>query len=339
MRILIVVPSQDRVSGNWITAERFKHGLELLGHQVALHETTLQPHGRLQRRLRDFAPDVALLLHAYRSGKPWQEEASGLGIPCVVLLTGTDVNQDLDLPEQGGVIRSVMHQASFTLVQNPLIAAGLAASRPELSGNLRLLPQGITLGTTPYDLRKTHALSREKVLFLCPAGIRPVKGLLELLEMSDRVAAASPAFLLAFCGPSLDENYSRRFLAALAQRPWARHLGSIPPQAMANAMRGADVILNNSQAEGLANALVEAATLGIPILARRIPGNTAVVRHHCNGLLFDNEQEFVRYALQLIDPANRRQFASPDPQHYRADREAAELATILNEAVKAPCSC
>ena len=34
MRILIVVPSQDPVSGNWVTAQRFKNGLEQLGHHA-----------------------------------------------------------------------------------------------------------------------------------------------------------------------------------------------------------------------------------------------------------------------------------------------------------------
>lgn len=334
MRILIVVPSQERISGNWITAERFQHGLKKQGHQIALHGTRLQPEGLFRQQLIDFAPDVTILLHAYRTGKPWLQAAEGLNIPCVVVLTGTDINYGLDDPEQSEVIRTVMYQAAFVLLQNPLIAAELTAGHPELTANLRKLTPGIILGTTAYDLRNIHTLAAGQTLFLCPAGLRPVKGVLELLEMFGQVAAESSAFHLAFCGPILDKNYSKRFLAAIAEQPWASYLGSIPPKAMASAMRGADVILNNSQAEGLANALLEAATLGIPILARRIPGNAAVVRHDINGLLYNNETEFVQYARQLLNRQRCRQLSRPDPDRYNPDNETAELLTILQEAIK-----
>jgi glycosyltransferase involved in cell wall biosynthesis len=334
MRILIVVPNQDPVSGNWVSARRFRQGLEQQGLQVALLGTALNPQGQLRRHVQALAPDVALLLHAYRTGKPWLEEADDLGIPRVVLLTGTDVNNGLDDPGQRELIRTVLQGSACVLVQNPLIAAGLSAIHPELSANLRVLTPGITLGTAGYDLRGQHALAAEQVIFLCPAGLRPVKGLLELLEMSADVAAAKPCFVLAFCGPVLDEGYSGRLLAALARRPWARYLGVIPTAAMASAMRAADVVVNNSHSEGLANALLEAAAIGRPILARRIPGNATVVRHAVNGLLYGDETEFRDCALLLLDRNRRQQLIRPDPARYPAQREAAELAAILREAVR-----
>jgi glycosyltransferase involved in cell wall biosynthesis len=334
MRVLIVVPSQNRISGNWVTAGRFKHGLENQGHQVTLHATSLQPQGGLRRQLHDFNPDVALLLHAYRSGKPWLEETAGLDIPCVVQLTGTDVNQGLNDPEQSDIIRVLLHQAEFVILQNPLIAAELSASHPELAVNLSVVKPGIILGTAPYALRKAHDLAKEQTLFLCPSGLRPVKGVMELLEMFDRLTAESSTWQLAFCGPILDKNYGSRFLAAIEKRPWSSYLGTIPTEAMASAMRGADVILNNSQAEGLANTLLEAAAIGVPILARNIPGNATVVRHNINGLLYDNETEFVQYALQLCKREKRQQLSCPDLDRYNPMHETDELIAILLEATK-----
>ncbi len=115
---------------------------------------------------------------------------------------------------------------------------------------------------------------------------------MELLELFDRMAMESTDFHLAFCGPGLDDDYAKRLLAAIEGRPWASYLGTIAPEAMADAMRGADVVVNNSHTEGLANALLEAATIGIPILARDIPGNAAVVTHGINGLLYNDETVF-----------------------------------------------
>lgn len=334
MRILIVVPEQDRTSGNWVTARRFQQGLAKRGHHVALHGTRLHSGGLLRQQLLDFCPDITLLLHAYRTGKPWLESSTGLKLPCVVFLTGTDVNHGLDDPAEGKVIQSVLRQARIALLQNPLIAANLSASHPELAGNLRVLVPGITLGTADYSLRDRHALAKDRTLFLCPAGLRPVKGILGLLTMFDRVAAEGTTLQLAFCGPVLDENYGQSFLSEVAKRPWASYLGVIPQAAMANAMRGADVILNNSQSEGLANTLLEAAAIGIPILARNIPGNAAVVKHDINGLLYNNEEDLARFARQLLDPERRRNLSRSDPDRYNPDRESAELMTLLQEAVE-----
>lgn len=334
MRILIVIPYQDRNSGNWVTARRFQLGLKKRGHQALIHETQLQADNTFKEKLRDFSPDIVLLLHAYRSGKPWLETAKGLNIPYVVLLTGTDVNHGLDDPAQSAVIYPILQQATFVLLQNHLLLTNLATSHPELAVNLRRLTPGIILGTAPYDLRNTHDLPEEKTLFLCPAGLRPVKGVLELLEMFDQVAAESSDFHLAFCGPILDEAYSNRFLKALSKRPWASYLGAIPSEFMTSAMRCADIILNNSQTEGLANALLEAATIGIPILAKEIPGNAAVVTHGINGLLYNDKAGFSGYALQLLNRERRQQLSCPATNGYNPDSETAELITIFQDAIR-----
>lgn len=333
MRVLIVIPEQDPISGNRVTATRFQQGLVTLGHQASVTETSLRPEPELRRSILNFAPDVTILLHAYRSGMPWLKAAGGLDIPTVVLLTGTDVNHGLDDPKQQPAILSCLQQAAFILIQNPLLATEFSAGYPEFTANLRQLPAGIRLGTESYPLRARHHLSAEKTLFLCPAGLRPIKGVLELLEMFDLVAARSAQAIIAFCGPILDEEYGHRFLSALETRPWASYLGPIATSAMASAMGEADVILNNSHTEGLANSLLEAAALGIPILANKIPGNLAIVRHEINGLLYKDQGEFVIYAHQLLSPGRRQQLSSPAPDLYNPEHEALALQDILYQAV------
>lgn len=336
MRILIVVPKQDHVSGNWVSAKRFQQGLADLGNQVIVEDTDLIPEKWLRKRLLNFAPDVAILLHAYRSGKPWLETAADLQIPTVVLLTGTDINHGLDDPKQQEVIHLILRQAAFVLLQNPLLFKSLTASHPELTNNLRELPPGIQLGTDSYHLRDSHHLPKDKTLFLCPAGLRPVKKVLELLEMFDQVVVQNSECQLAFCGPILEEEYGQRFLAALQTRPWAHYLGTIPTQAMASAMCEADVILNNSQTEGLANSLLEAATLGVPILANKIPGNIAVVRHETNGLLYASQEEFIDYALQLLGRERRQQLSYPEADRYQSGKETLALFGFLQQAADRP---
>ena len=332
MRILIVVPQQDHASGNWVTARRFQQGLEKLGHRVITLEVTLQGEASFQGKVIDFAPDVALLLHAYRSGKPWLDNARDLMIPTVVMLTGTDVNHGLDDPQQSDIIQAVIEQAVFVMLQNPIIATALSRNRPTLATGLKTVPPGVILGHEIFDLRATLGVAQELPLFLMPAGVRPVKGAIGLLKIFDQLAAKGDSFHLAFCGPLLDEDYGRRFRAEIETRPWASYIGVIPPEAMAAAMRSADVIINNSISEGLANSLMEAATLGIPILARNNPGNAALVRHDVNGLLYDDDNGCLRQATRLLEKEYRLQLSRPE-RSYNPDMEAKALEVILTEAV------
>lgn len=331
MRLLIVVPAQDRATGNWITATRLQQGLTARGHAVAICETAGES-APLTEAVATFRPELALLLHAWRSGRPWL--ASGATLPFAVLLTGTDVNAGLADPVQGPVITTILQRAAAIFSQNPLTVAALRHDRPELAGSLHYLPPGITLGNAPFPLREKLGSPGKELLLLCPAGIRPVKGLLELVTMCEPLVGESPPPRLAFCGPVLDAGYGQRLLDAVAVRPWVAWLGIIPPLAMPDALRQADVIVNNSFSEGLSNALVEAATLGRPIVARDIPGNAAVVTAGVNGLLYRDEAGF-RAAIRRLrdDPAVVAGLSRPDPERFSPSGETAALEAVFRKVL------
>ncbi|MFA7536153.1 MAG: glycosyltransferase [Desulfuromonadales bacterium] len=331
MRVVIVAPRQSRATGNHISAERHRQGLTALGHEVALLEA--DPREAFPTlELNAFAPDIVHLLHAYRSGFPFL--ASGLPHPFVVTLTGTDIHQGIDDPVQGPVIREVLRRAAAVITQNALTFAALQR-QSELAPRLHRLIPGIVLGDEPFSLRECFAITPNTTIFLHPAGIRPVKGNLELLLLLDPVAAKHPELRAVFCGPVLDTAYDNRFQAALQTRPWAIDTGAITAAAMPAVMRQSDVILNNSVCEGMPNALLEAAVLGRPILARDIPGNRAVVEHGANGLLYGDAETFWQHANALLDNSElRRRLSRPRPDLYRPKREALELADIFRQSLE-----
>jgi glycosyltransferase involved in cell wall biosynthesis len=97
-------------------------------------------------------------------------------------------------------------------------------------------------------------------------------------------------------------------------------------------LRQVDVVLNNSQSEGLSNALVEAAALGVPMLVRAIPGNSAVVTDGVNGLLYHDAPSFHCQARALCeDPARRCRLSQPEPLRYAPERETQALAALYAE--------
>ncbi|MEZ4483123.1 MAG: glycosyltransferase [Syntrophotaleaceae bacterium] len=328
MRILFVVPEQPRTTGNWVTALRHQQGLATLGYEVRLVAATGSA-ASLERRVAEFAPDLVHLLHAYRTGLSWLGCRQQAVIPSVVTLTGTDLNHGLDSVEQGPQIHAVLQQAAAIIIQNRLTVDSFAAAYPGFASRLHYLAPGVRLGATPYPLRQRHSIASTNIVFLLPAGIRPVKANLELLQLFDAVAESAPFCRLLFCGSILDRDYGQRFLEAFNMRPWAEYLGEVPAPAMASVLREVDVVLNHSISEGLPNVLLEAAALGRLILARDIPGNRAAFMPNLNGLLYDSSESFVRQALDLArNSALRLQLTLP-PQQFRTPLdEALQLEEI-----------
>lgn len=334
MHLLIVTPEQPRICGNWVSACRFQAGLQQLGHQVEVLETGLDP-SLLESTVARLAPDLLLLLHGYRSGRPWLASRCKGQLPFLVLLTGTDIHQGLDQPEQRATIQTILQTATVILTQNPLTLGELAAQYPQLAAQLHYLPPGIILGSAPCDLRQVHGIPSDAVLFLHPAGVRPVKANLELLQLFDPVAAADSRCRVAFCGPLLDAEYAQSFLAALKSRPWASYLGEIPQAAMPAALRQCDVVCNNSSSEGLSNSLLEAASIGRPMLVRDIEGNRAVAEAGGNGLCYQSDDEFAAQALALVqNPELRESLSRPQPELYRPEREALQLEALCRLALE-----
>lgn len=332
MRALIVTPPQSPATGNHVTAERHSRGLRSFGWTVRIVEAPDSPL-LLDRETSLFQPDVLLLLHAFRSGRPWLHAPRSSALPAAVLLTGTDIHGGIDSPVEGVVIREVLSRASATITQNPLTFDELRSQEPWVR-KLHFLPPGVILGPQPYPLRSLHDIEPEEVLFLHPAGIRPVKGNVELLFLFDPVAHARPALRVAFCGPVLDADYGRLFIEEVARRSWALYLGVIPPDAMAAALAETDVVLNNSVSEGMPNALIEASTLGRPILALSNSGNRAVVEDGVNGLLYRNPEEFFQLAGLMLESDTRKRLSVARPERYTPEGEARALDAVLRNIAR-----
>ena len=128
-----------------------------------------------------------------------------------------------------------------------------------------------------------------------------------LLRVFPRLARRTPQARLLFVGPILEGGYGRRFVRALRRVRGARWQGAVPARVMPGVYAAADAVLNSSLSEGMSNALLEAMAMGVPVLARAIEGNRALVRHNRTGLLFSSEGDFLRQAERLLDDSRLRQ--------------------------------
>lgn len=94
-------------------------------------------------------------------------------------------------------------------------------------------------------------------------------------------------------------------------------------------------MVNSSISEGMPNALLEAAALGVPVVARRIPGNCKVVRDGETGLLFDVADEAVGHISRIAGGAELRAGMGSAgkamvAEHFSRERERAAWQALMD---------
>jgi glycosyltransferase involved in cell wall biosynthesis len=308
------------VRGNAVTAERIARGLAERGVAVRVWDLSITPEATLEAEVGAYRPALIHALHAHHTGPTALGLARRMEIPLVVTLTGTDANHDLVDAARAGVVRRVLRGAATLVAFHDSIRARIAAVLPDLAARLVVIPQAARLdGDAPFDLAARWAVPPERVLFLFPAGIRPVKDPRAPLEPLGSLVARLPWVRLLYAGPILDPAEGDRLRAALAGRPWARHVGAVPHARMRSLLAQSDVVLNCSRSEGgMANSVLEALAMERAVLASDIEGNRSLIEDGVTGLLFRDASDFETAAERLArDPALRARLG-------RAGRERVE---------------
>lgn len=309
IRIAVLTPfASPSVRGNAITVERIVAGLRDRGAEVAVWDLSAVDEAEIAAGIEAWRPGLVHAFHAYRSGPLALRLARRVEVPLVVTLTGTDANHELFDPEHAPIVRRVLEGAAVVTAFDASIGDRVSAALPDLRARLVTVPQAARFAASePFDLDARWPLPAGRVLFVLPAGIRPVKAPRRLLAPFDHVVAAEPRVRLLYVGPVLDPVEGDALEGALVSRPWARRLGAVPHAAMSSLLTRSDVVLNCSISEGgMANSVLEALTLARAVLAADIPGNRALVEHEVTGLLFASDGDLTAGALRLArDPALR----------------------------------
>ena len=320
-RVALLTPfSLPSVHGNAVTVARIARGLAERGVAVRVWDLSVTTEEDLERQLDAYGPALIHAFHAYRVGALALRLARRRGLPLVVTLTGTDANHDLFDVARASVVRRVLEGAAALVVFHESLGARMAAALPGLGARLVVIAQAARLdGVDPFDLAAHWPLRADRILFLLSGGIRVVKDPRAPLAPFDRVVAEVPAVRLLYAGPILEPDEGEALGAALAPRPWARHVGIVAHPQMRSLLAQSDVVLNCSRSEGgMANALLEALAMERAVLASDIEGNRSIIEHGVTGLLFGDAENLVTGAIRLArDPALRARLG-------RAGRERVE---------------
>uniref|UniRef100_A0A9L0RSC0 Glycosyltransferase 1 domain containing 1 n=1 Tax=Equus caballus TaxID=9796 RepID=A0A9L0RSC0_HORSE len=198
-------------------------------------------------------------------------------------------------------------------------------AQPHAKGKIYVQSQGIA--TVPNPAFDWDAfLQRSEInqsadnlhVFLLICGLRQVKDPLYVVDVFSEWHQEEPNVYLVIVGPEVDPVFTREVKAKVRRTAGVRLIGEMPQGDLHAVMKSCFVVVNSSVSEGMSAAILEAMDLEVPVLARNIPGNAAVVEHGVTGLLFSEPQEFVQLAKRLVrDPALEKEIVANGREYVR----------------------
>ena len=254
MRIAITVPpSSTPRSGNRHTAARWRDFLRELGHRV-----------RVETEWSGGNDDLLLALHArksYSSIERFRRERPDA--PLVVALTGTDLYRDIR--KYAEARRSLAMATRLAVLQQE----GLRELGPALRRRTRVVYQS-------SDVRLRHAPVRSHFRVAVIGHLRSEKDpfrAVRALRHLDRAARVEVVQI----GGALDPRSRAQAGRWVKREPRYRWLGSVSHGRAMRWLASSHVLVVSSVMEGGANVICEAARIGVPVLASRIPGNVGML--------------------------------------------------------------
>ncbi|HET7580498.1 MAG TPA: glycosyltransferase [Bacillales bacterium] len=282
-------PYYQENRGNATTAKRMEYGLKQKGLHVEMfaheeEEWTEEAKERLE------ACDVYHILHFFRFAD-WSSEIPNR--PYIITNGGTDVNHHLFESEQDRIsrVKTLVDGAEALAVfsedgkSKTIKALGLSSEKVHVIPQSVWVPEGSST--------KKPEMPKGCPRFLLPAGLRPVKDVLFLLDELAELRETFRELQFVLIGSVLDDKVYRKVQMAEQQYEWFHYGGEVPLAEMKTWYDWADVVLNTSVSEGQSSALLEAMALGKLVAARENPGNESVVSNGDNGFLYHSGEEFL----------------------------------------------
>ncbi|XP_036352325.2 glycosyltransferase 1 domain-containing protein 1 isoform X2 [Ochotona princeps] len=155
-------------------------------------------------------------------------------------------------------------------------------------------------------------------VFLLVCGLRRVKDPLFLVDAFSEWHRDEGDVYLMIVGPEVDPVFTQEVKAIVGRAPGVRLMPELPQDDLHAVVKKCRAVVNSSVSEGMSAAILEAMDLEVPVLARNIPGNAALVKHGVTGLLFSDPEEFVQLAQRLLsDPALEKELVANGKEYVR----------------------
>ncbi|KAK3565887.1 hypothetical protein QTP86_019644 [Hemibagrus guttatus] len=314
-------------TGNYTTAERIRDHIESAGHVCVLRDTRDFNSASEVKLLMSQDPepfDAALAIHLFKGGRLLLD----VGLPFGAIFGGTDINEDVKDEHKRSVMEEVLHRTRFAVVFTEEMKQKAETHLDCDITKIYVQAQGIETRTSPdfswTDFLHTSGVRVDRVddlhVFLLVCGLRKVKDPLYLLNAFSEWHAQNPMVILIIIGPKIDPVLSSEVEECVKRSAGVFLAAERNQEELHAAMRKSFAVVNSSVSEGMSAAILEAMDLCVPVLARDIPGNTAIVQHEHSGLLYSSPEEFVLLSKRLLDDEELQKNLRTNGKRYVMER-------------------
>ena len=291
MRVLLHVPlPRGSTRGNWITALRWSNILSQLGHTVQTVDPTeydSAAHGSF---------NVLIAMHARRSADAINKfHIAAPQSKIVVALTGTDLHVDLVRGSTGfGMVIESMEFADRIVLLEP---EGLKKVPMDFRAKCSVIYQSTVLPV----LNEQPQGPMFKISFL--AHLREVKDPFLICRAAELLRPDS-ATSITHAGEATTRIWKDRAVKWTQKCLRYEWVGALPHRDALQLLANCQLTVLTSRHEGAPSVFSEAAALGVPVLATRIPASVGILGSNHPGLF--NVSDALELA-NLIERAENHQ--------------------------------
>ncbi len=298
-------------------------------------------------------PDRLIARAAWRSRKSWSGAqvihghfsitglaawrlAKRAGLPFILTFHGSDMNTWPDEhPERLADLRSAVRDASTVIA----VSAALADRVGDITGISAVhLPVGsdhraLRASALPRaEARRLLGLPDDRVVVLFVGNLKRTKGIRELAEA---LLGLGEPFLGVFVGGGPEAGYGSGDPRAQGR---LSYVGARPHEEVVRYLSAADVLVLPSYTEGLPTVLVEAGSLGVPVIASDVGGIPELLGHDRGTILPEVSAGAIATALTgfMADrdgaAVAARRLGDLVVDAYDVDRNAARLVDYYRAA-------
>ncbi len=287
---------------------------------------------RLKKTLHQLRPQ---LIHTWLfAASTYTRMALGKRPPCPVIVSERCVDS-WKSPWQLRMDRWLMPRTAC-LVGNSASVAGFYQQQGLPADRLRVIPNGVE---TPSAAAMTGAAVRQHLRLPPDAFLAGYVGRLAVQKrVNDLVWAVEtlrqirPQFHLVLIGHGPERDRLERFAESIGCRDNVHFLGH--REDAAAWLPGFDAFCLASSFEGMSNSLMEAMSLGLPVVASDIPANRELVTHEQTGLLvkLGDGVGFMQFFRRLMDePDLGPRLGAAAKQHMQEHFSVAKMVERYTE--------
>lgn len=137
---LLTLASLTAHTGNHVTAERISRAISSSSESCLLDTSAFSTPAALGDLLRAKRIDLVVGVHAYRAGRLLLD----CGVPFVIVLGGTDMNEHIRDPEKSRVIKAAVAQAAATVAFSEKLYHAVTTAVPAAVWKTFIIPQAVT---------------------------------------------------------------------------------------------------------------------------------------------------------------------------------------------------